>query len=75
MPANRLGKGRAFRWSERSKLSGLEVGDMRVVVRFLLLPKKLGGEWRWLGFECIAQEFRRSRAQGGGGWCDVGWDP
>lgn len=55
---------------------------MRVVVRFLLLPKKLNNEWRWLGFECIAQEFQRYRVQRPGmramdvvGWRDVAWDP
>lgn len=41
-----------FSWPARPRA---KVGDTRVVVRFLLLPKKLDNEWRWLGFECIAQ--------------------
>lgn len=72
----------AFHWPERAKPARPKVGDMRVVVRFLLLPKKLGGEWRWLGFECIAQEFQRYRVQPPEmramdvvGWRDMAWDP
>jgi hypothetical protein len=71
-----------FSWAAQPARPRAKVGDTRVVVRFLLLPKKLGGEWRWLGFECIAQEFQRyrvhppeMRAMDVIGWRDVAWDP
>jgi hypothetical protein len=35
------------RWKE-SKHEGPNYGDRRKVTRFLLLPKELAGEWRWL---------------------------
>jgi hypothetical protein len=70
-----------FRWKQRNPLPSPQVGDVRAVVRFLLLPKRLDGEWRWLGFECIAQEFKRyrvcppeMRAMDVVGWRDVAWD-
>lgn len=31
-------------------------GDRRVVTRFLFLPKKLKGQWRWLEIANIVQE-------------------
>lgn len=36
-------KKKAAAWSTRPV-----AGDTRVVSKFLLLPKKLGDEWRWL---------------------------
>jgi hypothetical protein len=58
-----------------------KVGDRRTIKRFLLLPKKLEGEWRWLGFERIKQEFQRywayppeMRAMQVVGWRAVAWD-
>lgn len=71
-----------LRWPARPAKERPSVGQRRVVVRFLLLPKKLDGEWRWLGFECIAQEFQRYWAHPPDirsmlvvGWRDIGWDP
>ena len=36
-----------MRWKE-SKHEGPNYGDRRKVTRFLLLPKELADEWRWL---------------------------
>jgi hypothetical protein len=43
----------SIRWKEP------KLGDQREVRRFLLLPRCLGGEWRWLGRERIVQVRRR----------------
>lgn len=39
-----------------SKRQNLEVGDTRIIQRFLLLPKKINGETRWLEPAIIVQE-------------------
>jgi len=36
-----------MKWTNRKKQRPKE-GDCRTVRRFLLLPKKIGDEWRWL---------------------------
>ncbi len=48
-----------FSWTERKPWGGAQIGDRRVVARFLMLPKCLSGEWRWLGVERITQEHAR----------------
>ena len=71
-----------FRWQGRPSKDRPQVGQFRVVVRYLWLPKRLDGEWRWLGFECIAQQFQRYWSHPPEmpsmqvvGWRDVGWGP
>jgi hypothetical protein len=44
-----------FSWKARPPKQKKELGQTRVVRKLLLMPKKLGGEWRWLGVEVIRQ--------------------
>lgn len=55
-------------------------GDNRTVSKFLLFPRCLDGEWRWLGRERIVQHFREwteldpeGYPMQGSGWVDVRW--
>jgi hypothetical protein len=73
--------GALFVWPESTPGKSPKVGDRRVVTRFLLWPKLLDGEWRWLGFVDIEQEFQRYRVQPPEmramdvvGWRSVAWD-
>jgi hypothetical protein len=68
-----------MRWKERTPP---EIGDRRTVLRFLLLPKCICGEWRWLEFARIEQERGTRKALVPGGscadidvwvWWDVAW--
>ena len=36
-----------MRWSEKKKKITRD-GDTKTVTRFLIFPKKLNGQWRWL---------------------------
>jgi len=47
-----------FRWPKGKPWGGAEIGDKRTVWRLLVLPKCLGDEWRWLGWEQVVQEQR-----------------
>lgn len=48
--------------------------DTRVIKRFLLLPRKLRGEVRWLEWACIEQEYNaNSRKVNRHGWLDTWW--
>ena len=49
-----------MRWKWKKKQQPKE-GDMRIVGRFLLFPKCLNGEWRWLENAQIQQEYRPTR--------------
>ncbi len=56
-------------------------GDTRIVRKFLLLPRKLQGEWRWLESTYIKQErrLRTAMIEGSSGratclaWASVAW--
>ena len=69
-----------FRWIDKP-WGGAEIGDKRRVCKWVLLPKKLGDEWRWLGYECIEQEHTRwtqispafPRPTTVRGWRDMRW--
>ena len=69
-----------FRWPTHEQKRP-ELGEWRVVSRFLFLPRCLDGEWRWLGRERITQQCgkRWSHAPGGigsfayNGWIDRHW--
>jgi len=71
-----------FQWTTKP-WGGAEIGDKRRVLKWVLLPKKLGDEWRWLGLECIEQEHMRwiahspavPRGVSVRGWRDVAWAP
>lgn len=68
-----------FKWTSKPKRPPA-IGDTRVVRKFLLAPKQLGGECRWLGRERITQEYKiyADWTLAGGfyfteGWIDVEW--
>lgn len=69
----------SIRWKVRRKPTPA-VGDIRYVRKFLLFPKCIANEWRWLGREWIAQQYRESEKYALGlgpcqvvGWDDVRW--
>lgn len=71
---------KSIRWEARKAWGGAEIGDTRVRRKFLLLPKRLGDEWRWLGVESIVQEHSRWGTVDPTlgvitvrGWRDVAW--
>lgn len=47
-----------MRWKVR--FSTCQLGDVRTVRRFLIIPKRLGDEWRWLEFAFIEQKFEKA---------------
>src|SRR5690606_13749146 len=49
------GEGGVMRWSKLPKPTA-DVGDVRSVRRFLLLPVTIGGEARWLEWATIEQK-------------------
>jgi hypothetical protein len=61
-----------IRWKQQT---APELGDERTVTRFLLFPKCLGDEWRWLGREQIVQVYSEFYGPGGyvSGWYSVRW--
>lgn len=48
-----------MRWKRKTKRQPKE-GDTRIADRFLLFPKCLDDEWRWLELTQIQQEYRRT---------------
>ena len=48
-----------MRWKWKKK-QRLKEGDRRIMERFLLFPKRLNGEWRWLEIARICQQYRVS---------------
>lgn len=69
-----------MRWKDGKRIYP-EIGNTRVVHRFLLLPKTFDGETRWLERAAIRQEFMEYRMLSSGseavvdveGWRDVAW--
>ena len=47
------------------------IGSQRVLGKYLLLPKDVGGETRWLEHAWWLEEYRRTK--GGEGWCPIRW--
>ena len=41
----------------RRNLMAYEIGDTRVIRKFLFFPLKLNYDWRWLEYANIKQEF------------------
>lgn len=37
-----------MRWSKKDKWEGIDSGTMKMVTKFLFIPKRIKGEWRWL---------------------------
>ena len=54
-----------MRWHKRTKVQP-KVGDTRTKRHFLVFPKSIRGERRWLEFATWVDE----RQSGGGGWED-----
>ena len=48
-----------FRWPKRPARKVPNLGDTRIVCKFLLWPHCLDDEWRWLGRERITQQCVR----------------
>lgn len=57
-----------MRWKDKVLL----VGDTRTIEKFLLFPRCIGYEWRWLEKAKILQRFERSYHDKGY-WRDIGW--
>jgi hypothetical protein len=51
-----------FKWNARPPHRAPKVGDTRTVRKFLLLPRCIGMEWRWLGMEAIDQQAFMERS-------------
>ena len=47
-------------------------GDIRTVTMFLLFPKTINGETRWLEHADIKQEWRPNYT--GSEWADIKWE-
>lgn len=47
-----------MRWNNCKAVARPKCGDRRMVTRFLLLPKTMGGECRWLEVASWQQEFQ-----------------
>jgi hypothetical protein len=75
------------RWTTRvgpmrwrfGKTAERQVGDHQIAIRFLLWPRQLDGEWRWLELAGILQRWDRFHvvSESGGfdavGWRNVDW--
>lgn len=51
-----------------------KLGDTRVILRYLFLPRSINGETRWLELTRIKQ-VRCSRINGSLYWKDERWEP
>jgi hypothetical protein len=60
-----------MRWNTNKR--GWKQGDIRYVRRFLLFPKCLDGEWRWLEMAVIRQVVVSVTPSAGPAWRSVGW--
>jgi len=47
-----------MRWKKRKKEQQPREGDRRIAEQFLLFPKYLDDEWRWLELTQIHQEYQ-----------------
>lgn len=48
-------------------------GDERVIRRFLLFPKEIKGEVRWLEWASIRQQLNGRTTHDGPEWVDIAW--
>lgn len=48
--------GAFLRWSAKPDAVQPQIGDRRTVTAWLFLPRKVAGQWRWLGREQIIEE-------------------
>ena len=69
-----------MRWKARKARPGPQEGDTRTIRKFLLCPRRLGGEWRWFEWATVRQCLRRVHTYAPDGisstrltWCDVAW--
>ena len=67
-----------MKWATK-KSPEIEIGTKRIIRKFLLIPKWLPDEWRWLEFAYIKQGWMIFGGFSGGkivdceGWHDVSW--
>ena len=57
-----------MRWTKAE----YNLGDVRFIERFLLFPKTIEKETRWLEYAVIKQVY--TNAGSGPGWFDLNWD-
>ena len=57
----------------KMKWEATKEGDMRTIYKFLFLPRKIGGEARWLEGAKILQRYSEGTWAGGEGWKDIEW--
>lgn len=68
-----------MRWFEKEKFGNINVGDIRTVTKFLILPKCIGNEWRWLETAsyqqmCVMEINHASMDYGmHKEWSDIAW--
>jgi hypothetical protein len=58
-----------MKWKSKKTSQGFQHGDVRYRGRFLLFPKCLNGECRWLEFAIIKQKYTSNNYYFG--WDDV----
>ena len=51
---------------------GKKLGDKRLRTRFLLIPKKINGEWRWWETATWQQEYKRDNGAHDS-WWSIHW--
>lgn len=56
-----------MRWSSKPKP---EIGDCRVKVAFLWLPKKINNEWRWMEWAAWEEQYDEYK---GSWWLATRW--
>ncbi len=68
-------KEKQMRWKKWKKTNP-DVGEKRVVKRFLLWPTCLDDEWRWLEKAEVIQQFKRNERWVlgfGWDWTNIAW--
>lgn len=62
-----------MRWNVRDSSN---IGDKRIITKFLLFPKCLNGEWRWLekaSYEQVYGNWCTSSDEDFNSWSDMRW--
>ena len=48
-----------MRWKKASQPKNHELGDIKIIWKFLLIPRCLNHEWRWLEYAYIKCKYSR----------------
>lgn len=54
-----------------------DLGDKRIISKFIWWPKKLSGQWRWLEYTKVVQQYQQilgPYATHHQGWVDIHWE-